>query len=234
MVITAELFLYENDPYKNLESLANFDFSDTSGTKCTTENAYKKVPWINLSTDNVREISLAATGFTAFAAPLYLYLAKTYECYRHIFNLEWTKSGECWRDRTTAFSAQLHSIQYLSFVSKVLIGGIAAYVGARWYFQDKAQAERFQMLDKAYSAAAQSLTDHYGVAKKQDKPAIVEIARRLSQNCELIRISLCEAVRLSPIQAKLLTEKISRAALRILDFEKLAGQGKIDQTRDAG
>src|SRR5690349_18753916 len=97
MTVNLKQFLCENDPQKNLEILADFSFSDASGTKCLTEKAYKKVPWTNHSNGSaLREFSLLAAGFTAFAAPFYIYLTKSAECYGYLFNLDWTQAKKCW------------------------------------------------------------------------------------------------------------------------------------------
>lgn len=248
MTVNVKPFLYENDPNKNLKILADFSFSDTSGTKCLTEKAYKKVPWTNHSNGSaLREFSLLAAGFTAFAAPFYIYLTKSAECYGHQFNLDWTQAKKCWSDQSAAFGSQVATLTYFKFLSLTTVAGMAAYGGSRWYFQDRSQEARFQMLHREYTAAAQSLIDQYNGAKKDQNPAadslknrnqskggelghIVETAKKLSQNCELIYSSLREVARLSDSQAKLLVGKISNASLAILDREEPAETSKIPRS----
>ncbi len=248
MTVNIKSFLYENDPNKNLEILADFSFSDTSGTKCLTEKAYKKVPWTNHSNGSaLREFSLLAAGFAAFAAPFCLYLTKSAECYGHLFNLDWMKASKCWEEQSATFGSQVATLNYLKFLSLTTIAGMAAYAGSRWYFQDRSQEARFQMLHREYTAMAQSLIDQYNGAKKDQNPVadslknrsqskggglghVIETARKLSQNGELICSSICEVARLSDSQAKLLVGKISNASLAILDREEPAETSKIPRS----
>jgi len=223
MTIPSKLFLYDSDPRKNLEILADFRFSNApASTKCLTEAAYKKVPRTNVSVGALREMTIVASAFTVFAAPFALYIAKSAECYGLVWDGEFTKSSECWKEQTGAFGKQVNTMRYLYFISVVAAIGTTIYGGAQWFFQDRNQNERFLMLDKVYTAAANSLVDQYGAAKNEEKKEILKTARKIADNCELINISLCNVARISSPQSQILTEKLSRAAASILNREELA------------
>lgn len=213
-------FLCENDPRKNLEILASFKPSDTTGTKCTTEKAYKQLPKTNISPSTLREICLLGTGFTLLSIPFLITGKKVVECFGLFKDLEWSNTSKCAGDLLGNFSKPVNTLQILSFASMVAMGGISAYTGARLFFQDKNQVQRFESLDKEYTAVAKCLIDQYGSAKKKEREAIVETARRISRNGDLIRTSLSQVIRLSVPQANLLTAKITHAAQEVLANEE--------------
>jgi hypothetical protein len=213
-------FLIPGQPEENLRCLADFQASDVGGTRCTTEEVHAKTPKRSLSRSTLREISLLATALAIVSGPFLLTAKKTYNCLSELFNGNLTGAQSCRDDLFATFSSPVNRMSYLCFASLAALSGVGAYAGARAYFQDKTQQERFDRLNQEYSAIAQFLLDQYRKSPRKQQKELAEMAEKLYRRKELIQMSLRETARLSEPQASLLSAKISHAALEILSIEK--------------
>jgi uncharacterized protein YecT (DUF1311 family) len=214
MTISPNLFLYENNPHKNLELLANFNASNPNN--CTTESVYKKVPKSTISGSKLREISIVTAGFTALTLPFIFIAWKACQCGSLLWRGKAEEAFKCTETILDALGSPVHAMTYVSLLAGVAVLGTGAYAASRWYFQDKTKGERFECLDREYSKAAATLENQYRTAGKQEKEKIRETALKISDNAKLIYAALREAAKISHPQANLLMTKIARAAESII------------------
>ncbi len=214
MTTSSNLFLYENNPQKNLELLANFNASNPNN--CTTESVYKKAPKSKISGSKLREFSCVAAGFTALTIPFLFIAWKASQCGSLLWRGKPGEAYNCAEKVLDALASPVNIMTYISLLSGVAVLGTGAYAAARWRFQDKTQRERFESLDREYSQAAATLENQYRTAGKQEKEKILETALKISDNAKLIYAALREAAKISQPQANLLTAKIARAAESII------------------
>lgn len=220
MAISSNVFLYENKPQNNLETLANYQASDSSGTKCTTENAYKLAPKWAISPSTLREISLVSSLFIVLTGPFLFTAKKVYECSSLLFDAEIERATECRDNLRQAFSNPVNLMTYLSFAALVSLAGVGVYAGARMIFQDKTQEERFELLNTEYSLMAKHLDETYKTTRKDEVQNLVELAEKLHRNKDFIRANLIRTVKLTEPQASYLSAKISHTASLILSKER--------------
>ena len=211
-----QLFIYENNPAKNLEILANFNLSDIASTRCMTETVYRKLPKWDVSHSTMREISLLGAGATFLTGPFGFLLAKVYECGGMLLS-DPSKAKSCSEKLLENMTKAVPIMTYLCFASAVTLAGIGTYAALRSIFRDESQGERFELLDKEYLAAAHSLLEQYRIAGK--KEGVVQIARQLADKSELIHANLKLRARLTEAQTTALTVKISHSAKSILQSE---------------
>lgn len=221
MAISSNIFLYENKPQKNLETLSNDLAKDSSGTKCTTENAYKLAPKWAISPSTLREISLVSSLFIVLTGPFLFTAKKVYECGSFLFDTEIGKAEVCRDNLKQAFSNPVNLMTYLSFTALVSLAGVGVYAGARMIFQDKTQEERFELLNTEYSLMAKHLDETYKTTRKEEIQNVVEIAEKLHRNKDFIRANLIRTLKLTEPQASYLSAKTSHTASLILSKERV-------------
>jgi hypothetical protein len=208
------LFLSENNPKNNLELLA--DFNPANAKTCTTATVYKKAPKRSISPGTLREICLLSTGFATLTIPFLYVAGKVYECGSLLWNAKIMEFNQCRETIFEAIAKPVNIATYLWLGSAVSVLGVGAYAAARYCLSDKSKKERFELLDREYSAMAAHLKEQYRKAKKEEKEKIVAAARKISENSKLIHASLQEIVHLSLPQSNLLVAKITQAADSLL------------------
>src|SRR5207245_4631148 len=124
MTISSNLFLYENNPQKNLEILSNFSASIDANTSCTTEKAHKLTPKSNISPSTLREICIVSSGFTALAIPFFFLARKVYECASLLYDGKVTEANECRQNVLEHLAEPVHILSYLSLLSFVAVAGV--------------------------------------------------------------------------------------------------------------
>lgn len=217
----SQIFLHDNDPQNNLNILAGCSPSDTASTRCMTQKVFQDLlPKRTISPETLREISLLGSGALLLSTPC-LYLAKkVYDCGNLFFSNGPSKALQCKNEISNLLSDPILVMNMLCFGSIVSLAGIGIYAGMRWYFQDHLQEERFTLLDREYSNAAEHLRTQYSSAKASEKDKIVKLAKNLFDRKEWISASLEQAARLTAPQAALLTAKICHTAQTILSAEQ--------------
>jgi len=209
-------YLIENDPRTNLRILAEFQPSDTAGTKCTTEKAYLKVPKTNISPSTLREIALITGGMTFLTLPYILTAGKLAECGSKLFQGQLMETYTCLGELMGQVAPKIQLANLLTLGSMVAFASLGAYSLARRCLQDKAKGERFEMLNREYSAAADTLLKQSVSQNRNERTEAIQMAKSLLDNQELIGLSLLQTARLTKPQADLLAAKIANAARQTL------------------
>jgi hypothetical protein len=216
---SSKLFLCKENSLKNLETLSNFTHSDTSNTKTITEEVYKKVSKMSVSPSTLREICLTSSLFAIFSGPFLFTAKKTVECVLEKYNKDLFNMPTCLGEITNPFSKKIDTITYVCFSSFIALAATGLYAGARYFFQDSKQLERYNLLNKEYVA----------IAKQLEKKPHIDMAKNLIKNKDLIQMNLIQEGKLSESQAKSLIIPIVQVAHTIIDKENLLIEMKKNQ-----
>ncbi len=212
MNASLELFLNKSDTAKNLDQLTKFEYSANNKTKCMTEEVYKKVPKTSISPGTLREICLVTSLATISSAPFLFTAKKLMDCGLLLYKGDFNTAQQQWEGLSDVFNKPSLPMTFLCFASMLALGGVGMYAGARYFFQDHKQEERFLLLDTQYSKIA-----HYLETQIDDKKEAATLAQKLLQNQSLIRSALIREAKLSEPQADILIGKIAIAASRTLE-----------------
>ncbi len=209
-------FLIESDPQKNIRMLADFSLLDVSGTLCLTQMVHQKLPKTDIPIDTQREICLLGTGAVLLSVPFYLLAQKVYQCATK--NL--SETFQCKDGLAQAIGNPANIMSYFCFASLTALAGAGTYAILRRCLEDSAKQERFDLLDKEYTAAAAYLIRQHKTSRGQERGDLAMIAGKLADKTELIRASLRQVARLTEPQTNLLIAKLSFAARSVLLEEK--------------
>ena len=209
-------FLAESDSKKNINTLAHFSLPDVSSTLCLTERVHQKLPKTEIPLDTLREICVLGTGTVLLAAPFYLLAQKVYQCVIKNFS----ETFQCADGLAQAIANPANIMFYFCFASLTTIAGVGTYAALRRCLEDATKQERFEMLDKEYTAAAAYLLEQYKTSRGEEKKNVIILAEKLADKRELIRASLRQIARLTEPQTNVLIAKLSFAAQSILSEEK--------------
>lgn len=204
-------FISDTNFKENLDNLASFSLADVTSTRCMTEGAYQKLPALRVSNGTLREVTILGAAATLLAAPFVFIASKIYnlgvaaleKCQVELFPEDFFAGvSQCFENLTKNILSPVNVMSYLCFASLTGLAGIGAYAGLRKIFEDKTQAERFELLDKAYLGTAQF------IEQCNDRGKV----RQIVQNLDLIKANLKQVADLTDAQVEALTVKISHAA----------------------
>jgi hypothetical protein len=223
--MTALTFLQENNHKENLNTLANAAVTP-KGTFCTTNKVYSKTPYFAPSQTRIREIAIGLGSAILLASAWAVVIPKFFSCMsmKSDWQNNFASTGfQCLMDTIDFSENRLHTIEIL-FASSLCLWCIGAYAAASYLLRDKSKSARFEALDVVYTEVAKQLIDLKENAKTdEEKDQVVQIAKKIEANKNLIQFSLQQTVKLEETQAKCLSEKIAAAARSILPQDPAKG-----------
>ncbi len=220
-------YLEPGKPNENLERLANAQFSTAPATVCMTRETFQKVPRYKPTPQKIRNWSY---GFGLFTTLSGLSTRAFGEMILFASQENWQPNWQADFFRISLRSF-VHGMQKMTDpihkkwtfynVSWSVVVGIAAYVAGRIFLKDYRESKRFTLLDKEYSAVAETLIRNYETAKKEKNSESVlnsqYKAEKLQANLPIIMLHLLQTARLGPEKILPLVQKLSLAAHRVLN-----------------
>jgi hypothetical protein len=224
MATISSVYLKPNEPEHNLNLLVNYDPATPSGTFCMTQAVHKKISNWNPSKETIKEWTTHSAAAWILSSTILLPLAGMTRCMMNPLNLNdaWSLEGASKCLQTTVKAYDDGRAKMIGILSASLIGltAIGVYAGARFYFRDSLQGDRFTALNTEYSNVAGYLQNQFSAAvASDDKEALrllQENAGKLKANRYQIALSLQTAARMTAPQAKLLMHKLLFVADAIL------------------
>lgn len=216
-------YLEPGKPNENLERLANAKFSTAPATACMTRETFQKVPRYKPTPQKIRNWSYGFGFFTTLSglstrAFGEMVLCASQENWQTDF---FRVSSRCFVHGMSKMADPHHKKWTFYNVSWSVVVGIAVYVAGRIFLKDYRESKRFTLLDKEYSAVAETLTRNYETAKKEKNSESVlnsqYKAEKLQANLPIIKAHLLQAARLGPEKIDPLVQKLSLAAHRVLN-----------------
>ena len=215
--MTAQIFLQENKHPENLDILANATVTP-KGTFCTTKKIYEMTPrFVPSPHTGIRDVAIGAGTTAILGTAWVMVLAKFFFCmtsqdWRNNFG---TSGFQCMADTFEFGDSRFRTIQYL-FASATALFGIGIYATASYLLRDKTNAARYAELDEVYTGMARQLIELSRAQTPEQKENVMQLARKIDADKNLIQISLQQVVKLQEMQAKCLSEKIAAASQSIL------------------
>jgi|GEM_PF-6546011 len=217
-------YLEPGKPNENLERLANAQFSTAPATACMTRETFQKVPRYKPTPQKIRNWSYGFGFFTTLSGLSTRAFGEMVIC--ALEEMEWQSnffraSSRCFVHGMSKMAEPNHRKWTFYNVSGSVVVGIAAYVAGRIFLKDYRESKRFTLLNKEYSAVAETLTRNFETAKKEkNSESLLNSqyeAEKLQANLPIIKTHLMQGARLGPEKIDRLVQKLSLAAHRVLN-----------------